>query len=151
MHIIKFARGISLSIKQCFNEPNTKIPSERSFGLFFVVVFSLASGYAHYKSLPLELSTIFFLVSIIFLVLVIFCPKLLGPLNRAWFALGIFLGKIASPLVLGLIFFLIITPYAVVMRLAGRDALKLHKQKVESYWIDRNPIGPHPNSFKNQF
>jgi len=140
-----------MSIKRYFIGSQTKIPSERSFGLLFTIVFSLAGGYVCYKSLPLELSATFFLIAVIFFVLAVFYPKSLGLLNRAWFVLGILLAKIANPLIVGLIFFVIITPYAVVLRFAGRDALKLHKQKVQSYWIDKNPMGSYPNTFKNQF
>jgi hypothetical protein len=61
------------------------------------------------------------------------------------------LGKIVSPIVLGFIFFIIITPVAIVTKLAGRDALKLRKQNVDSYWVDRSPPGPEPESFKEQF
>jgi F0F1-type ATP synthase assembly protein I len=80
-----------------------------------------------------------------------FAPKVLQPLNELWFQIGIFLGRFVSPVVLGLIFFLLITPIALCMRLAGRDALRMRNRQVSSYWLDREPTGPTPDSFKQQF
>lgn len=65
--------------------------------------------------------------------------------------LGILLGKIVNPLVLGVVFFIVITPIAVIMKLAGRDTLGLQKRRVNTYWIDRIPVGPDSQSFNNQF
>tara|TARA_B100000686_G_scaffold316156_1_gene363707 strand:- start:375 stop:629 length:255 start_codon:yes stop_codon:yes gene_type:complete len=82
----------------------------------------------------------------------IFFSELLLPLNILWFRLGIILGKIISPIVIGLIFFFIITPIALLGRLMGRDELKLKRNKVsETYWVERKPVGPDPKTFKNQF
>jgi hypothetical protein len=87
-----------------------------------------------------------------FLVCALFFPTVLSPLNKAWFRLGLLLGKIASPIVLGAIFFLMITPVALLMRLGGRDVLGLRRKKsVSSYWIDRTASEPNSSSFKNQF
>lgn len=80
-----------------------------------------------------------------------FAPRLLQPLNRAWQVIGWRMGQVVSPLVLGLIFFLLITPMAVVMRIMGRDVLRLKKRAQASYWLERTPAGPQPDSFKNQF
>lgn len=83
--------------------------------------------------------------------LTVIAPSRLSPLNRLWFRLGVLLGKVVSPLVLGVMFFLLITPAALVTRLLGRDALMLKKRSVSSYWVDRIPPGPPGDSFKNQF
>jgi len=101
-----------------------KLPSERSFGLLFTVIF-LLSG--------------------------LLAPRLLTPLNKLWFQLGLAMGRIVSPIVLGVLFFIVITPVAIFMRIIGRDELKLKKQNVSSYWIERTPPGPEPESFKDQF
>jgi len=61
------------------------------------------------------------------------------------------MGRVVSPLVLGILFFILITPVALFMRLIGRDALRIKKQQVNTYWIERNPPGPNPESFKDQF
>ena len=119
--------------------------------MLFTVIFALVGGYAFYQSFPPAIVVTFLIVSAAFLIVTVFSPQLLKPLNRAWFALGKLLGKIVGPLVLGLIFFLVFTPVAIIMRLSGRDALKLRKQTIQSYWVDRNPVGPAPNSFKDQF
>jgi len=75
----------------------------------------------------------------------------LAPLNRIWYEFGMLLGKVVSPIVLGMIFFLLITPISVMTRMCGRDELKIKKKSLQSYWVDRLPPGPLPESFKNQF
>jgi len=127
------------------------LPSERNFGLLFVLVFLLASGYTLYKGLPLVLAASLGCAGAVVLVVSFLAPRWLAPFNRAWFALGLLLGKIVSPVVLGAIFFLLITPISLSMRLMGRDALKLRTRDVNTRWVDRNPAGPDPGSFKNQF
>lgn len=77
-------------------------------------------------------------------------PRSLAPLNRAWFHLGELMGKIVSPVVLGIIFFGLLTPISLLTRLLGRDELRLKRRAVNSYWIDR-ASGPTGDSFKNQF
>ena len=128
-----------------------KLPSERSFGLLLAAVFFGGGGFALYKNLPSVLVTTFFLVGALFIFASFFSPNLLAPLNRAWFALGVLLGKIVNPLVLGVVFFVVITPVAIFIKLAGRDALRLRKQNINSYWVDRSPAGPDSQSFHNQF
>lgn len=73
------------------------------------------------------------------------------PINRAWYQLGVLLGRIVNPVVLGLLFFLLITPVAILGRMFGRDPLRLKRRNIESYWIERSPVGPSPDSFKNQY
>ncbi len=80
-----------------------------------------------------------------------FASQLLTPLNRFWYALGMHIGQVISPIVLGAIFFVLITPIALITRLFGRDELKIKKSFVQSYWVDRLPPGPPSDSFKNQF
>ena len=130
----------------------SKLPSERTFGLVFVGIFLIAAAYGWHKQLSNTWVHVFLVLASIFLLFALIAPKLLGPLNKAWYQLGLFLGRFISPIVLGILFFIVITPVAIVMRLAGRDALKLRKQDVvESHWIDRKPPGPEPESFKEQF
>lgn len=81
----------------------------------------------------------------------IFISKLLAPLNRVWFEFGILLGRVFSPLILGTIFFIIITPTALICRLFGRDELRLKSTTENTYWLDRKPPGPTGDSFNNQF
>jgi hypothetical protein len=76
----------------------------------------------------------------------------LTPLNRAWMKLGELLGRVVSPIVLGLVFYGVFTPVALVMRLAGRDAMhRRWDRDAPTYWVDRDPPGPPDDSFRNMF
>ena len=127
-----------------------KLPSNRKFGWFFSAVFSVLSSYAYWKGWS-TVSLVTLIVAFIFAIATLWSSQLLAPLNRLWYGLGVFLGKIVSPIVLGMIFFLLITPVSLVTRLFGRDELKMKKRSVESYWIDRSPPGPPSDSFKIQY
>src|SRR5436305_1539758 len=74
-----------------------------------------------------------------------------SPLNKAWFHLGEWLENSVSPIVLGLIFFGLLTPISILTRLFGRDELRLKRRAVNSYWVDRTPPRPTAQSFRNQF
>ena len=89
------------------------------------------------------------LLAIFFLLLTLLVPTILTPLNKAWFGLSILLGRVVSPITLSIIFFILITPVAIVNRIAGRDALLIKKRRVSSYWVGKDPI--EANSFFNQF
>jgi hypothetical protein len=128
-----------------------KPPTERSFGILFAAVFSGVGFYAYYKNWHQYAVAASFLISGLLLLTSFLASKLLTPFNKAWFWLGQTLGKIVSPIVLGIIFFLLITPVALVGKLFGRDELRLKKRSVNSFWIERKPPGPSSESFKNQF
>ena len=124
-----------------------KIPSNRSFGLVFFVVFlaialwPLKSG-EEFRLWSLVLSIIFFILGVL-------NSKLLTPLNRLWFKLGMFLGSIVSPIVMGMVYFIVVTPTGVFMRLLGKDSLKRSIVKSAStYWMKRNK---QQSSMKKQF
>lgn len=127
------------------------LPSERTFGAFFAALFSLAAAFAIYSRWPIGSVAGFLVASVAFGGAASFAPRALVPLNKLWFALGELLGKIVGPIVLGIIFFGILTPCAVIGRIVGRDELRLRRRGIETYWIERNPAGPEPQSFKNQF
>ncbi len=123
-----------------------KIGSNRSFGVVFFVVFALIAIY------PLinkgEIRIWFLIVSLIFLILGILNSKILSPFNKIWFKFGIFLGKIISPLVMGMIFFVVVTPIGILMRILKKDLLNIKFNNHKSYWIEKN----EPKSkMKNQF
>lgn len=127
------------------------LPSERTFGFVFTGIFLIVAGYLWLydgKSVAIQA---FLVLAAAFLAFTLFMPIALRPLNKAWYKLGLLMGRVVSPIVLGILFFILITPIAIVMRLAGRDPLKLRKQDVQSHWIDRAPPGPAPTSFKDQF
>ena len=95
-----------------------------------------------------EINTYLILIALIFLVLGLLNSKILSPLNKIWFKFGIFLGKIVSPLVMGLIFFVVVTPIGILMRFLNKDLLNLKFNKNSTYWIEKN--GPK-SKMKNQF
>ena len=123
-----------------------KIGSNRSFGLVFFVVFLLISIYPFLKDGNIRLWSL--IISIIFLFLGLLNSNLLSPLNKLWFRFGLFLGKIISPVIMGIIFFLVVTPIAIIMRLFKKDLLNLKFKENNTYWIDKT--GPK-SKMKNQF
>jgi hypothetical protein len=126
------------------------LPSNSKFGWFFFFVFSTIALYSFYIKLK-SFAIIFAIIGVFFIAVTLLAPKMLTPLNRIWYELGMLLGKIISPIVLGFIFFVLITPVSLITRLFGRDELKLKKISVQSYWTDRPRSGPESDSFKNQF
>ena len=125
---------------------NIKIGSNRSFGIVFFAVFILIGFYPLLNDGNLNIISI--LIGIIFLILGILNSRFLTPLNKIWFKFGIFLGQIISPIVMGIIFFLVVTPIAFIMRVLGKDVLKLKKNTDNSYWIKKNDL---KSKMKNQF
>ena len=125
---------------------NIKVGSNRGFGIVFFVVFFLIATYPLLSKGEVRLWSLF--ISIIFLILGILNSKILSPLNIIWFKFGIFLGKIVSPLVMGLIFFAVVTPIGILMRFLNKDLLNLKFNKNSTYWIEKN--GPK-SKMKNQF
>ena len=124
-----------------------KLPSNRNFGLVFFVFFLIIGLWPLLGTNEIRYWSIFF--SIIFFLLGITNSKLLNPLNKIWFNFGILLGKMISPLIMGIIFFLVVTPIGVIMRVFGKDILSLkYNKKNKSYWIEKN--GPK-SKMKNQF
>ena len=123
-----------------------KIGSNRSFGLVFSFIFFIISVYPILDDDPLRLWSL--MIATVFLILGLLNSKLLSPLNKTWFKFGIFLGKIISPFVMGIIFFLVVTPIGFLMRMLGKDLLRLKLNTDKSYWIKKQ----NQNSrIKNQF
>ena len=125
---------------------DVKISSNRSFGIVFFIVFLLISIYPLINNESIRIWSL--AVSLIFLVLGIINSNLLSPLNKLWFKFGIFLGKIIAPIIMGVIFFLVVTPIGLIMRLLGKDVLNLKFSDCKSYWIEQT--GPK-SKMKNQF
>ena len=123
-----------------------KLGSNRSFGIVFFVVFLLIATYPLLNHGDIRLWSL--LLSFIFLILGLVNSKILTPLNKLWFKFGIFLGKIISPLIMGLIFFVVVTPIGLIMRLLKKDILALKYSEKKSYWIEKT--GPK-SKMKNQF
>ena len=112
-----------------------KISSNRSFGIVFFVVFLLIALYPLTHGGEIRIWSL--IISIIFLILGLFNSKILAPLNKIWFKFGILLGRIVSPLIMGIIFFLVVTPIGLIMRAFGKDLLNLKYNKDKSYWIKK--------------
>ena len=125
---------------------DVKISSNRSFGIVFFIVFLIIALYP--LTYSEEIRNWSAIISVIFLVLGLFNSKILTPLNKLWFKFGIFLGKIISPIIMGIIFFLVVTPIGLLMRLLGKDLINLKYNNNKSYWIAKN--GPK-SKMKNQF
>ncbi len=126
------------------------LPTDRSFGLLFTVVFALAGGWMLWKGN--RFAGVAFGIAALFLLAALVYPRILRPLNIAWMHLGLLLNRVVSPIVMGVIYFGLLTPIAATMRMRGRDVLKRRfDPKQESYWIERDPPGPDGSSFPRQF
>ena len=127
------------------------LPTEASFGRVFTVVFILIAG-INYNTQNIKASLIFLGGAAVIFLIAVFAPKLLRPFNIAWAKFGLLLHKIISPIILGAMFFALITPIGVVMRLFGWDALDRSFLKDEpSYWIDKLKEQRSPDSMRDQF
>ena len=123
-----------------------KVGSNKSFGIVFFVVFLIIGLYPLINEDNVRIWSI--IISIIFLILGLINSQILTPLNILWFKFGMLLGKFVSPIVMGLVFFLVVTPTGLIMKLFNKDLLKLRKNKNSSYWIKK----PETKSeMKNQF
>jgi hypothetical protein len=128
------------------NKNNIKISSNKSFGIVFFVFFLIVSIYPLIDGGVLRVWSL--VISAIFLILGLLNSKVLTPLNKLWFKLGILLGAIVSPIVMGIVFFIVVTPISLIMKILGKDILNLKKNKNQSYWVDKS----EPKSkMKNQF
>jgi len=125
------------------------LPSNRSFGLMFCVVFAIVAIWPILGGGDLRLWSL--LVSGLFAAVTLFAPDALTPLNRAWMRFGALLHRIVSPIVLAVLFFLVITPFALMMRAGARDPLRLRRNASATYWVERKPPGPTPESLNRQF
>ena len=123
-----------------------KIGSNRSFGFVFSILFFLIASYPLTQGGELRIWSV--IICLIFLILGLINSKTLTPLNKLWFKFGVFLGTIASPIIMGIIFFFVVTPIGLIMRVFNKDVLNLKFDKVKSYWIEKS--GPK-SKMKNQF
>ena len=125
---------------------DVKISSNRSFGIVFFVVFLIIALYPLLNNEGIRIWSI--IISLVFLILGLINSKVLNPLNKLWFKFGILLGKIISPLIMGLIFFLVVTPIGILMRILGKDLLNLKYNNNKTYWIEKSDT---KSKMKNQF
>lgn len=130
---------------------NAQLPSNKKFGLLFTGVFFALALYGYIKHGYSIAVISCSLMSLFFLAASFLDWPLLTPLNKAWFLLGQALGKVVSPIVLGIIFFGLLTPIALISRLFGRDELKLRRTNSKTYWIEPIDANADGESFNNQF
>ena len=125
---------------------NIKIGSNKSFGIVFFLFFFIVSIFPLFDDGNIRIWSL--IISVIFLILAILNSKILTPLNQIWFKFGILLGRFVSPIVMGIVFFAIITPTSLIMRVLGKNLLNLKKNNKKTYWIERSKI---KSKMKNQF
>jgi len=124
--------------------------TNRSFGVVFAAFFGLIGLLPLVMGRPPRVWPI--LTGLLFLLAALRFPSALAPLNRLWFKLGLLLHRVVSPIALGIMFFLVFTPMGLLMRAMGKDPLRLRRDaNAQTYWIDRQPPGPAPESLKDQF
>ena len=123
-----------------------KLPTNRNFGIVFFVVFLIIAIWPILNENDIRLWSL--IISLIFLILGIANSKLLTPLNKIWFKFGIFLGNFIAPIVMGFIYFFVVTPTGLIMKILGKDLLNLKKNNKETYWIKKDNTN---NNLKNQF
>ena len=127
-------------------DKNIKISSNKSFGIVFFIVFLIVSIYPIFNSGDLRVWSL--IISITFLVLGLLNSFILSPLNKLWIKFGIFLGGIVSPIVMGIVFFGVVTPTSIIMKIFQKNLLGLKKDNKKTYWIEKSLI---KSKMKNQF
>ena len=123
-----------------------EISTNRNFGIVFFIVFLLIGLWPLLSAEEIRLWSL--IISTIFLVLGIFNLKILTPLNKIWFKFGILLGNIIAPIIMGTMFFFVVTPISIIMKLIGKDLINLKKNNEKTYWIEKKDI---KSSMRNQF
>jgi hypothetical protein len=145
---------MSLSIqngREPFLSKKMPLPSNRSFGFLLAGLLIFLSVYFRYESKDPLIRDGCLISGLLVGLLAMVAPVLLTPFKWVWMRLGELIGKVVNPLMLGVMFFVLITPISLISRIFGRDVLFLKRPNVSSYWIDRTPPGPAGDSFKNQF
>ena len=128
------------------NKKQIKISSNKSFGLVFFTFFLIISIIPLLNNGQIIIWSV--LISLIFLILGLLNSEILTPLNKLWFKFGILLGYLFTPIVLGIIFFSVVTPISIIMKLSGKNLLNLKKDNKNSYWIKKTELN---SEMKNQF
>ena len=127
-------------------DSNIKISSNKSFGIVFFIFFLIVAIFPLINDDNVRIWSL--VVSFIFLVLGFLNSRLLTPLNKLWFKFGILLGNFVSPIVMSIVFFIVITPTSLIMKLLGKNLLNLKRKNKTSYWIERQKL---KSSMKDQF
>ena len=123
-----------------------KLPSNRNFGIVFSIVFLIIAIWPILNQNEIRIWSI--IISLIFLILGLINSKFLSPLNKAWFKFGLILGSVIAPVVMGIVYFLVVTPTGLIMKALGKDILGLKRNKNSTYWLEKDNSN---NNLKNQF
>jgi predicted membrane protein len=122
------------------------LPSNRNFGIVFFVVFFIISFWPLLNDGNIKVWSV--ILAIFFLILGLLNSKILTPLNKVWYKLGILLGSVVSPFVMGIVFFAVVTPTSLLMKIFGKNLLGIKKDNKKSYWVEKSQI---KSKMKNQF
>ena len=123
-----------------------KLPSNRNFGIVFSIVFFIIAIWPILNQNEIRIWSM--IISLIFLILGLINSKFLSPLNKAWFKFGLILGSVIAPVVMGIVYFLVVTPTGLIMKALGKDILGLKRNKNSTYWLEKDNSN---NNLKNQF
>ena len=123
-----------------------KLPSNRNFGIVFSIVFLIIAIWPILNQNEIRIWSI--IISLIFLILGLINSKFLSPLNKVWFKFGVILGSVIAPIVMGIVFFFVVTPTGLIMKALGKDILALKRNKNNTYWLEKDNSN---NNLKNQF
>ena len=123
-----------------------KLPSNRNFGIVFSIVFLIIAIWPILNQNDIRIWSI--IISFIFLILGLINSKFLSPLNKVWFKFGLILGSLIAPIVMGIVFFFVVTPTGLIMKALGKDILALKRNKNNTYWLEKDNSN---NNLKNQF
>ena len=123
-----------------------KLPSNRNFGIVFSIVFLIIAIWPILNQNEIRIWSI--IISFIFLILGLINSKFLSPLNKVWFKFGLILGSLIAPIVMGIVFFFVVTPTGLIMKVLGKDILGLKRNKNNTYWLEKDNSN---NNLKNQF
>jgi Saxitoxin biosynthesis operon protein SxtJ len=138
--------------EQLTEHGDVKLPSDRSFGVTFAVVFTLFALWLYWRKDLLSWALLFLAAAVIIATLAYQTPNVLRPLNRVWMKFGLLLHKVINPLVMGLLFFLVFTPTGFIMRFLKKDLLRLERDpRSRTYWIVRSPETDPLTNMKNQY
>ena len=122
------------------------LPSNRNFGIVFFAVFLIISFWPLLNNGNIKVWSV--ILAIFFLILGLLNSRILTPLNKVWYKLGILLGSVVSPIVMGIVFFAVVTPTSLLMKIFGKNLLGIKKDNKKSYWVEKSQI---KSKMKNQF
>jgi hypothetical protein len=128
------------------NQNTMPMSTNRNFGIVFSIFFLVIALWPLLNSNEIRYWSL--IISLIFLILGLINSKILTPLNKLWTKFGYFLGSIISPIIMGIVYFAVVTPTGLIMKLLGKDLLLLKKNNNQTYWIKKGNI---KSSMKNQF